>query len=188
MRIISGKFKNRKLFFPKNLKTRPLKDSVKESIFNILDHSKNIDIQIKNSKVLDLYSGSGSFGLESLSREASFVLFLEKDPEAKSNLKKNIEFFNVNKRVEVVEMDILQFFKKNSLKKKFNIIFLDPPYKDENYYEVIKKIREKDFFDKKHIFIVHREKNSDKRLSKYLNIIESRIYGRSEIFFGNFLI
>ena len=118
MRIISGKFKNRKLFFPKNLKTRPLKDSVKESIFNILDHSKNIDIQIKNSKVLDLYSGSGSFGLESLSREASFVLFLEKDPEAKSNLKKNIEFFNVNKRVEVVEMDILQFFKKNSLKKK----------------------------------------------------------------------
>ena len=124
MRIISGKFKNRKLFFPKNLKTRPLKDSVKESIFNILDHSKNIDIQIKNSKVLDLYSGSGSFGLESLSREASFVLFLEKDPEAKSNLKKNIEFFNVNKRVEVVEMDILQFFKKNSLKKNLILFFL----------------------------------------------------------------
>ena len=49
MRIISGKFKNKKLYFPKNLKTRPLKDSVRENIFNILEHSNNIEIKIKNS-------------------------------------------------------------------------------------------------------------------------------------------
>ena len=82
MRIISGKFKNKRLFFPKNLKTRPLKDSVRENIFNILEHSKKINIKIKNSNILDLYSGSGSFGLESLSRYASKVLFVEKDLDA----------------------------------------------------------------------------------------------------------
>ena len=75
MRIIGGKFKNRKLIFPKNFKTRPLKDSVKENIFNILEHSKKINIQIKNSDILDLYSGCGSFGIETLSRGAATVFF-----------------------------------------------------------------------------------------------------------------
>ena len=75
MRIISGKFKNKKLHFPNNLKTRPLKDSVKENIFNILNHSNNINIEIKNSNVIDLYAGTGSFGLECLSRGTSRVFF-----------------------------------------------------------------------------------------------------------------
>ena len=88
MRIISGKFKNKRLFFPKSLKTRPLKDNVRESIFNILEHSKKIGIEVKNSSILDLYSGSGSFGLESLSRYASKVFFVEKDLDALESLKK----------------------------------------------------------------------------------------------------
>ena len=88
MRIIRGKFKNKRLFFPKNLKTRPLKDSVRENIFNILEHSKKIDIKIENSKVLDLYSGCGSFGLESLSRNAAEVSFVERDIDALKSLKK----------------------------------------------------------------------------------------------------
>ena len=79
MRIISGKFKNKKLHFPKNIKTRPLKDSVRENIFNILCHSNNFNINIQNSNILDLYSGSGSFGLECLSRGASKVFFVEQD-------------------------------------------------------------------------------------------------------------
>ena len=77
MRIIGGKLKNKKLHFPKNLKTRPLKDSVRENIFNILSHSNNVGFDIKNSEVLDLYAGTGSFGLECVSREASKVVFVE---------------------------------------------------------------------------------------------------------------
>ena len=79
MRIIGGKFRNKKLYFPKNLKTRPLKDSVRENIFNILRHSNDVDIDIKNSEVLDLYAGTGSFGLECVSRESSRVVFIEND-------------------------------------------------------------------------------------------------------------
>ena len=64
MRIISGKFKGKKLFLPQDKNTRPLKDLVKESIFNLLEHSPQIKKKIKDASVLDLFSGSGAFGLE----------------------------------------------------------------------------------------------------------------------------
>ena len=77
MRIISGNLKGRKINFIKNLRTRPLRDSVKENIFNILKHS-NSKIKIENSNILDLFSGIGSFGIECLSRGANKVTFIEK--------------------------------------------------------------------------------------------------------------
>ena len=89
MRIISGKFKGRSIEFIKTIGTRPLKDSVKESIFNILSHSNEIDTKIKNSNVLDLYSGVGSFGLECLSRDAKEVTFIEKNNQISKILKNN---------------------------------------------------------------------------------------------------
>ena len=100
MRIIGGKLKNKKLHFPKNLKTRPLKDSVRENIFNILSHSNNIGINIKKSAILDLYAGTGSFGFECISREASEVIFVENDLDALTSLEKNIKNLNPqNKKV-----------------------------------------------------------------------------------------
>ena len=76
MRIISGNFKGKKIIQPKDLNTRPLKDLTKESIFNIIAHSKKINIKVENSIVLDLFSGVGSFGIECLSRGANYVFFL----------------------------------------------------------------------------------------------------------------
>ena len=69
MRVISGRFKGKKLLLPKDKNTRPLKDLVKESIFNIINHSRKFNLNLKNSNVLDLFSGVGSFGLEALSRD-----------------------------------------------------------------------------------------------------------------------
>ena len=106
MRIISGKFKNKKLCFPKNLKTRPLKDSVRENIFNILEHSNTTEIKIKNSFIIDLYAGSGSFGLECLSRGTSRVFFVENDLYALKNLKKNIEDLNVTHEAIIYSQDV----------------------------------------------------------------------------------
>ena len=75
MRIISGKYKNKKIILPKDKLTRPLRDQVKESIFNIILHSNLLKIDLRNSKILDLFSGSGSFGLECLSRYAKNIVF-----------------------------------------------------------------------------------------------------------------
>ena len=186
MRIISGKFKNKKLFFPKNLSTRPLKDSVRESIFNILEHSNNFNIKIKNSNILDLYAGSGSFGFECISREAAEVLFVERDNEAIKNLQKNTINLKIINQSKIFSMDIENFFKKILFKKKYHIIFFDPPYKDYEYKRIFKVIIKKNILDKEHIVIIHREKNAEESIDECLNIIEKRTYGRSEIFFANF--
>ena len=132
MRIISGRFKNKKLYFPENLKTRPLKDSVRENIFNIIYHSNKVDIDIRKSYVLDLYAGCGSFGLECISREASKVIFVENDNENIKNLKKNIKSLNSENKTALYAQDVSKILNSLNLeteKDKINIIFLDPPYK-----------------------------------------------------------
>ena len=80
MRIISGKFKGKKINLPKDKVTRPLKDLVKESVFNVIKHSNNIHINIEKSIILDLFSGSGSFGLEAISRGAKKCFLLRITP------------------------------------------------------------------------------------------------------------
>ena len=77
MRIISGLFKGKKILVPKDIKTRPLKDLTKESIFNVIVHSQKFKIDLENSNILDLFSGVGSFGIECLSRGAEKVTFVE---------------------------------------------------------------------------------------------------------------
>ena len=130
MRIISGKFKGKKLFLPIDKKTRPLKDIVKESIFNLIIHSNKINLDLENSNILDLFSGSGSFGLECISRGAKKVIFFENYSEALNILKKNIKLLKINEYFEIVYKDCFNYFNSNqTFKDKFDIIFIDPPYK-----------------------------------------------------------
>ena len=114
MRIIRGSLKNKKLNFPINLKTRPLKDRVRENIFNILEHSTSFGTDIKDSFVLDLYAGIGSFGIESVSRGAKKIFFVENNTEALKNLKKNIDLLKVENNVEVYSENVLKFIGKLS--------------------------------------------------------------------------
>ena len=99
----------------------------------------------------------GSFGIECLSRNVNKVVFVEKDPTAFSILKKNILKLDLSAKVELNNIDIDDFIEKTEY-KKFDLIFLDPPYKDVTYLEIIKKLKEKKIFKDKHIVIVHRER------------------------------
>ena len=90
MRIISGSLKEKNIKFLKNLNTRPLKDSVKENIFNILIHSRSLNINFENTKVIDFFAGSGSFGIECISRGSKNVKFIEKDPKTTNTLYRNL--------------------------------------------------------------------------------------------------
>ena len=102
MRIISGKFKGKSILFLKSKNTRPLKDSVKENIFNIIGHSNLFDIEIENSKVFDIYSGIGSFGLECLSRGAKKVFFIEKDELILKILTENVKNLSLEQNTEII--------------------------------------------------------------------------------------
>ena len=144
MRIIGGKYKGKKLSQPLDKTTRPLKDLVKESIFNIIQHSKKINIQLENSKVLDLYAGSGSFGLECISRDAELVYFFEKHSNAVKILNKNLKILNKELNYEIYNKDCLTFIaSENFIEKNFDIIFLDPPFKDTRINEILSLIAKK---------------------------------------------
>ena len=183
MRIISGNFKGRKILTPNDIKTRPLKDLTKESIFNILKHSNKFNVEIKNSVVLDLFAGVGSFGIECLSNEAKYVTFVENYNGVLPILKKNLSNLKLDKKSEVIKQNIFTGLKL--AKSNYDIIFLDPPYKDKNISELIDKIFEINLLSKSGIIITHRNKNVKEKYSKNFRILEEKTYGISKISFGN---
>ena len=186
MRIISGKFRGKFIKFLKNETTRPLRDSVKENIFNILKHSNKFKIDIKKAKILDFYSGVGSFGLECLSRGAEKVTFVERDRKALEVLKKNISGLSIPDN-SVTLVDSIKKVIDGNKKEKINIFFLDPPFADKNYLNNLQLISKNKIFKDDHIIIIHRERNSDDNLNTILNVLISKNYGRSKIIFGKLL-
>ena len=124
MKIIGGIFKNKKLFIPIDKKTRPLRQIVKESIFNIIDHSKKINLNINGSNVLDLFSGSGSVGLECISRRAKKVFFFENYPNAIEILQKNLKSLKNINNYKIIKDDCFRFFDSDEVLKLSLILFL----------------------------------------------------------------
>ena len=185
MRIISGSLKGKKLLEPKDLKTRPLKDLTKESIFNILKHSNKLKINLENSNILDLFSGVGSFGIECLSRGVKNVVFVENYNGVLPILKRNLANFKKNQNFSIIEKDINKSNLFSELNEKFDIIFLDPPFKDKNLENILLAINEKKILNKNSIIIIHRHKDEIDILQKNFKIIEEKKYGLSKIIFLN---
>ena len=115
MRIIAGKLKGTILYLPKDKNTRPLKDLVRESIFNLLNHSNKISLNLEQSNILDLYAGTGSFGLECLSRQARSVCFIEKKKDAIKILEKNVEKLKVKNKIKIFFNDIFKLIEKQNI-------------------------------------------------------------------------
>lgn len=137
MRIIAGKYRHRLISWPTDKNTRPTKDRIREALFSILGESYN-------KSFLDLYSGSGGVGLEALSR--GYVVHLNDKSNAsikciKSNISNlHLDEFDKYTLTQEDDLSLLQAFIKEE--KKFDIIFLDPPYKYENVLNIIKYIKE----------------------------------------------
>ena len=123
MRIIAGEFRSRKILAPASDATRPITDRVKQSLFDIL--SPRLD----GARVYDCFAGTGSMGLECLSRGAAHVAFFESDRSAVALLKKNITALGVQKRSKVIEQDLFKWFDGAPPPHKIDLIFLDPPYR-----------------------------------------------------------
>ena len=186
MRIVGGNFKGKKIFLPRDKSTRPLRDLVKESIFNLIEHSNKFNSFIDNSNILDLFSGTGSFGLECISRNSNKVTFIENYKEALFILKKNIKAFDAQNRCKIIERNCFDFFnEKKFFNDKFDIIFLDPPYKEKKINLIINMIKEKKFLSKNGILVIHRHKKDDVSITNKLKILDQRAYGISKITIGN---
>jgi 16S rRNA (guanine966-N2)-methyltransferase len=187
MRIISGNLRRKKIIEPKDSNTRPLKDLTKESIFNILIHSNKFKVKLENSNILDLFAGVGSFGLECLSRGSKNLTFVENYQNVLSILKKNISNLNYQDSSTIFEKDIIVDLNFKSFKKKFDIIFMDPPYKEKKISLILTKINESNILKEHGIIIIHRHKKEKDKFLQQFNIIEEKTYGISRIIFGNYL-
>ena len=164
MRIISGRFKGKKLLLPKDKNTRPLKDST----------------------ILDLFSGSGSFGIECLSRESKYVCFFENYLEAIKVLEKNLILFKDDKKFQIFKDNCFEYFNSHkNINKKFDIIFIDPPYKEIKINILIEKIIYRKLLKKDGILIIHRHKKDKIVITEKINILDTRSYGVSKVYFAN---
>ncbi len=121
MRVITGKCRGKKLVTLEGLDTRPTTDMVKEAVFSV------IQFDVPGAAVLDLFAGSGQMGIEALSREASHCVFVDSNPEAVRIVKQNLSDCKLIADSRVLGMDSLEYLKVS--KGGFDIVFLDPPYK-----------------------------------------------------------
>ena len=188
MRIIAGDHKGRKIFEPLDKETRPLKDLTKVSIFNILEHSKYERITIKKSCILDIFSGTGSFGLECISRGALKVYFIEIYKPSIKILKKNIEKLNCEKKVKLFTENVFNLKRIKKIKEnKFNLIFLDPPYEEKNINLLLDEISKMKILIDEGIIVLHRHKKSNDNFESKFKILRTENYGISKIIFGKFI-
>ncbi|NLB20503.1 MAG: 16S rRNA (guanine(966)-N(2))-methyltransferase RsmD [Clostridium sp.] len=186
MRIIAGSAKGRKILSPLNegrvpekgeLKaTRPTLDRVKESMFNIIAH------KIDNARVLDLFAGTGSLGLETASRGAKEVVFLEKFKESYDLLVENIETLGFRDKSKTHCRESFSFIKGLGEEgEKFNIIFVDPPYLNQMVEKAILRIEEEDLLTEDGVIVSKYDKGEPiftPELGKY-ELVDQRKYGNT---------
>ena len=156
MRVIAGKYRHRPLVYPdSNPNIRPTKDRIREALFSILG-------PLDNKVFLDLYAGSGSIGVESISRGAKKAYFVDHNKEAINYVKKNLTSLNVEEEYEVLLLDdfqALESFKDKGL--KFDVIFIDPPYELGKYEELISYIYNNDLVNSKAIIATESNRKID---------------------------
>lgn len=170
MRIISGKYKGKKLLGDNIKGTRPTMDRVKESLFGIIQN------KINDSICLDLFAGSGSLGIEALSNGAKTCYFVDKNKIVIDVLNKNLKDIDGNVIINNDFIKALKHFSEQNI--KFDIIFLDPPYSDYLINPSIEKILEYNLLNKDGIIVCEYETEN---INCDLNLIKEKKYGSKKI-------
>lgn len=181
MRVISGSARGTVLHSIEDISTRPTLDRVKESLFNIIQN------YIEDTTVLDLFAGSGAIGIEFLSRRAKQVYFCDKSSKAVAMIEKNLEKTKLKEKAIVYNKDYIDCI--NTVKNiKFDIIFLDPPYKEEFALDAIEKISNLQLLKDDGIIIIEtdepeRDINRINNMNINYKIYDLRKYGRVSLIF-----
>ena len=175
MRIISGKYKGRRITAPSNLPVRPTTDMSKEALFNILNNR----IYFEEVSVLDLFSGIGSISLEFASRGAENILAVDKHAGCVRFLEKTSNALDLP--VQTLKSDVFSFLEQTT--RKFDLIFADPPYdlEIEKFEKIVTTVLERKLLEDEGLLILEHGKNYD--FSHMPQFLESRKYGGSAFSF-----
>lgn len=172
MRLISGKFKGRLINVPKSDLIRPTTDRVRETLFNLLNNK----ISFNGMRVLDIYAGSGSLGLECLSRGAAEVHFVEKNYVIYKNLESNIESLNASDVCKIFKMPAIKFSQAHT-SKTYDLILADPPFFKDDIYKVVENLLTNKFLEENGIIIIERSIQTKEKDIESFNTKPFKIIG-----------
>ena len=181
MRIIGGKYRGLKLLPPDSLNIRPTSDRLKESLFSIITSNK-YKIHINNSNVLDICSGTGSLGIESLSRGAKSVFFIDKDHRSIKLICKNIAKLDIDKQIEnnikIIRDEVIKALK--NINKIFQIVLIDPPYNTNITEKCLLKLKEFNLINKGSYIFIESSKTEEFNYDGY-QILDIKVHGISKL-------
>ena len=172
MKVIAGIYKGRNIDTIKDTATRPMMGIAREGIFNALQFS------FENAEVLDLFAGSGSMGIEALSRGAKYVTFIDNSPDCIKQINKNLQEYKND--YSVLKLDVSNYIKE--VASKYDIIFYDPPfeYLTEDINEDINEIGKN--LNKDAFIVIHRHSNSSSIVPPNdVELYKEKNYGQSKI-------
>lgn len=172
MRIISGSLKGRKLSGYDIPGTRPTMDKVKESMFAMIQD------RISNSVALDLFAGTGSLGLESISNGAKHCYFVDRNPKCTKVITTDVDVFGIKNQATILTMTAqkaISYFQSGGI--KFDLVFLDPPYKDFVIGDVLKNLQKKDLLNDHATLVCEMETNYEQLDDDAFLLLKSRQYG-----------
>jgi len=179
LRIIGGNLKGKKLFSPPGKKVRPTADRLRESIFNILS------FRVPEAVVLDLFSGTGAFGIESLSRGAKHAVFVEKSREALHVIQRNIRANALEKQAQVIKWDIAKNL--NCLRRipfRYDLVFMDPPYDRDMVQKGLRNLYHSDCVNQGGCIVIeHSALEPIPENTKEFAIFDQRQYGKTLVTF-----
>lgn len=178
MRIIGGEARGRTLIAPSGNVTRPTQDYVRESLFNILQGT------VRGTAVLDLFAGTGALSLEAISRGAGLAVLVEKDRAACAAIRCNIERVRAQDRCELLACDYRRAMAELSGRgMRFNLVFLDPPYRMEHTGEMCRALCEKGLLAPDCLLVVEHRRDCAPRLGSGFGACDFRCYGDTQITF-----
>ncbi len=148
MRILQGKWRGRVIPFPEGAPTRPLTEKAREALFHILAHRARLE----GAGVIDLFAGSGSVGLEFLSRGARWVRFVERDEVAVRQLRRLLAAWGAEKEAQVIRADVLRYLEGPV--EPADYIFAGPPFRDWRKRAVLERIFERGWLTPQGVFIL----------------------------------
>jgi 16S rRNA (guanine(966)-N(2))-methyltransferase RsmD len=177
MRIIAGEFRGRRIKGPESEKVRPTKDRIREAVFNVIAG------EVPGSRVLDLFAGSGAYGLEALSRGAGKAIFVEGGREFSAVIKENIKSLGVEARAKIITKDVFKSLEEvKKEKESFDLVFSDPPYSKGMAKKTLIKINHYDILNHSGLLII--EHNIDERLPENegaVSVFKRKTYGKTVI-------